>query len=101
MSIEDEIAAVRAAADKKLRSLRERERKQQQAVDARLLALLRSQYGDLAHSLEATARSQLSDETAQRSAKAKASRSRSPEAPLAASGNPHALPGGSNLERTR
>lgn len=101
MSLEDEIAAVKAAADKKLRSLRERERKHQQAVDARLLALLRTDYGDLAESLEATARSQLSRETAQRSAKARASRSRRTEAPMAVGGKPDGRLDGPNLEHTR
>lgn len=74
MSIEDEIAAVKAAAEKKLRRLRERERKQQQAVDLRILALLRRQHADLADGLEGEARAQLDAETANRSAKAKASR---------------------------
>ena len=101
MTIEDEIAAVRAAAEKKLRNLRERERKHQQAVDTRLLALLRNQYGDLADRLEATARLQLSDETAQRSAKARASKSRRSEAPLAGSRDPDALVGGPRLEHAR
>ena len=74
MSIEDEIAAVKAAAEKKLRLLRERERKQQRAVDARMLSLLRRQHADFAGKLEATAREQLGTETAQRSAIARASR---------------------------
>lgn len=74
MTIEDEIAAVKAAAEKKLRRLRERERKHQQAIDARLLALLRSHHVDVAAQLEAEAREQLAAETAHRSANAKASR---------------------------
>lgn len=78
MSIEDEIAAVKAAAEKKLRLLRERERKQQRAVDARMLSLLRRQHADFAGKLEATAREQLGTETAQRSAIARASRASRP-----------------------
>lgn len=74
MSIEDEIAAVKAAAEKKLRRLRERERKRQQDVDMRMLTLLRSQHVDLASRLEAAAREQLAAETAQRSSNARASR---------------------------
>lgn len=74
MSIEDEISAIKAAAEKKLRRLRERERKNQQAVDTRILTLLRTQHTDLADQFEVEARTQLDAETAQRSAKAKASR---------------------------
>lgn len=98
MSIEDEIAAVKAAAEKKLRHLRERERKQQQAVDLRLLTLLRSEYADLADQLEASARAQLAAETAERSAKAKASRAPRPTEP---SGGDDARCDGQILEYSR
>lgn len=81
MTIEDEIAAVKTAAEKKLRTLRERERRQQQAVDQRLIMLLRDEHAKLADQLEAMAREQLAAETASRSAKAKAAKRRSAEAP--------------------
>lgn len=76
MSIEEEIAAVKAAAEKKLRTLRERDRRQQQAVDQRLITLLRSEHAALADQLEVVARTQLAEETARRSAKAKAAKLR-------------------------
>ncbi|QDW28595.1 hypothetical protein FFF93_001440 [Arthrobacter sp. KBS0702] len=74
MTIEDEIAAVKAAAEKKLRRLRDRERKQQQVVDARVLTLLRQKHAGLAAQLEAEARAQTAAESAQRSTRAKTSR---------------------------
>lgn len=98
MSIEDEMAAVKAATEKKLRSLRERERRRQQAVDLRLLILLRSEHSGLANELEATARAQLAAETAERSAKAKASKS--PRLAEASGGDAHAPSGGQSMEYT-
>lgn len=74
MAIEDEVAAVKAAAAKKLRLLRDRERKQQQAVDARMLMLMRDKYPGPAAQLEVEARAQLAAESAQRSTRAKTSR---------------------------
>jgi hypothetical protein len=73
MTIEDEVAAVKAAAAKKLRLLRDRERKQQQVVDARMLTLLRQKHSGLAVQLEAEAREQVRVETAQRSTRARTS----------------------------
>lgn len=78
MSIEDEIAAVKATAQKKLRNLRERERKHQQEIDLRVIALLRSRYTDIARELETEALTQLVVEAAARSARAKASRGPGP-----------------------
>lgn len=74
MTIEDEVAAVKAAAAKKLRLLRDRERKQQQIVDARMLTLLRQKHSGLAVQLEAEAREQVRVETAQRSTRARTAR---------------------------
>jgi hypothetical protein len=74
MSIEDEVAAVKAAAAKKLRLLRDRERKQQQAVDARMLMLMRGKHPGPAAQLEVEARAQLAAESAQRSTRARTSR---------------------------
>lgn len=73
-TIEDEIAAVKAAAEKKLRRLRDRERKQQLVVDAKLLMLLRQKHAGLAAQLEAEARAQAAEESAQRSTRARTSR---------------------------
>lgn len=75
MSIEDEIAAVKAAAQKKLQRLRERERKEQQVLDQRVIELLRSQHSVLAGQLDAAAREALKTEAAMRSGRAKAARS--------------------------
>jgi hypothetical protein len=80
MAIEDEVAAVKAAAEKKLRLLRERERKQQQAVDTRMLILLRDKHPGPAAQLEVEARAQLAAESAQRSMRARTSRAVPPQA---------------------
>ncbi|MFW0774367.1 hypothetical protein ACLRGI_14480 [Paenarthrobacter nitroguajacolicus] len=74
MSIEDEIAAVKAAAEKKLRRLRDRERKHQQAVNARVLNLLRRQHADLTERLAVEARAQIAAERTLRSMRARSSR---------------------------
>jgi hypothetical protein len=80
MAIEDEVAAVKAAAAKKLRLLRDRERKQQQAVDTRMLMLMRDEHPGPAAQLEVEARAQLAAESAQRSTRARASRGVPPHA---------------------
>lgn len=86
MTIEDEIAAVKAAAERKLRRLRERERKQQQVVDARVLTLLREKHAGLVSQVEAEARRQMQEETAQRSTRARTSRAVPPPAVQAVGG---------------
>lgn len=70
MSIEDEIAAVKAAAAKKLHRLRDQERKQQQALDQRVIVLLREQHPEVSGQLDATAREQLAIEKIGRSRRA-------------------------------
>jgi hypothetical protein len=87
MAIEDEVAAVKAAAAKKLRLLRDRERKQQQAVDARMLMLMRDKHPGPAAQLEVEARAQLAAESAQRSSRARTSRAVPPSAGLGNGGN--------------
>jgi len=87
MSIEDEVAAVKLAAAKKLRLLRDRERKQQQAVDTRMLMLMRDKHPGPAAQLEGEARAQLAAESAQRSTRAKTSRAVPPPACQGNGGN--------------
>lgn len=89
MSIEDEVAAVKAAAAKKLRLLRDRERKRQQAVDTRMLMLMRDKHPGPAAQLEGEARAQLAAESAQRSTRARTSRAVPP--PSDHSGDEHAI----------
>jgi hypothetical protein len=98
MTIEDEVAAVKAAAAKKLRLLRDRERKQQQVVDARMLTLLRQKHFGLAVQLEAEAREQVRVETAQRSTRAKTSRAVPPPADQTDGGGAVAPLSGRGLE---
>jgi DnaJ-domain-containing protein 1 len=74
MSIQEEIAATKAAAAARLRSLNERARRAQQTVDARVLVLLRKQHPEAAAKLDAQAREQLAAETAARSTRARATR---------------------------
>lgn len=89
MSIEDEVAAVKAAAAKKLRLLRDRERKQQQVVDTRMLMLMRDKHPGPAAQLEVEARAQLAAESAQRSTRARTSRAVPPSGDH--SGDEHAI----------
>lgn len=74
MSVEDEIAAAKAATAARLRRLHERARRELQAVDARVLVLLRERHPDAAAKLGAQAREQLAAETAARSTRAKEAR---------------------------
>ncbi|MHA6694620.1 hypothetical protein [Homoserinimonas sp. A520] len=70
-TIEEEIAAVKEAAQRKLRGLRERERKQQQALDLRVVVLLQEQHPSAYEKLRAEARAQLDAEAVRRADRAR------------------------------
>lgn len=70
-TIEEEIAAVKDAAQKKLRRLRERERKEQQVLDLRLVALLRERNPSAYEKMRVEARAHLDAEAAIRSERAR------------------------------
>ncbi|CCM62039.1 hypothetical protein [Candidatus Microthrix parvicella] len=76
MSIQDEIATAKATAARRLRRLNEQARREQQAIDARVLVLLHERHPNAADKLEAEARDLLAAETAQRSVRAKAAHRR-------------------------
>ena len=70
-TIEEEIAAVKEAAQKKLRSLRERERKRQLTLDLRVVALLQVRHLSAYETLRAEARVQLAAESVTRADRAR------------------------------
>ena len=70
-TIEEEIAAVKEAAQNRLRRLRERERKQQQALDLRVVVLLREKHPSAYEKLLAEAQAQLEAEAARRADRAR------------------------------
>lgn len=76
-TIEEEIAAVKAAAQKRLRRLRERERKLQQTIDQHVIMLIREQSPAAYDAFCAQARAQLLADAGRRSERAR----RSPSTP--------------------
>ncbi|TDW31406.1 hypothetical protein [Cryobacterium psychrophilum] len=70
-TIEEEIAAVKHAAQKKLSRLRERERKVQLALDLRVVALLREKNPNAYETVRVEARAQLNAEAARRAERAR------------------------------
>lgn len=78
--IQHEIAATKASAARRLARLREQERRFQDRLDARVLRILRQKIrpSDLV-AIEAEARSQLEAEIADRSKRARESRSTEPK----------------------
>jgi len=72
-TIENEIAAVKVAAQKKLRRLRERERKDQLALDLRVVSLLKGKSPAAYEAFCIEARAGLQAEAALRSARARRS----------------------------
>jgi hypothetical protein len=80
-SIEEEIAAVKAAAQKRLHRLRERERKEQQAIDQRVIMLIREQNPAAYEAFCAKARAQIQADSSRRSERARRSPSTPSEGP--------------------
>lgn len=75
MSIDDEIAAAKVAAVRRLARLRERQRLAQARVDARVLAILRNRIQpDALQAIEAEAVRQVESEVAERSRRAREAR---------------------------
>jgi hypothetical protein len=70
-SIEEEIAAVKEAAQKKLRRLRERERKEQQVLDLRVVALMRERHWSAYEKIRMDAQAQLDAEAVTRAERAR------------------------------
>lgn len=70
-NIEDEIAAVQAAAKAKLSKLRARERNEQQGLDLKVAALLRERDRDRYEALSAEVRAAVDSERSQRRERAR------------------------------
>jgi len=77
-TIEEEIAAVKVSAQKKLRRLRERERKEQLALDLRVVELLRKRDPGAYEELRVQARAQIGAQAAVRAERAR----RAPRSPV-------------------
>jgi hypothetical protein len=73
--IDAEIAAAKAVAARRLALLREKQRRDRERLDARILAILRNRLREADFfAVEAEARDQLDAETAERSSRARISR---------------------------
>ena len=72
MSMQDEIEQAKAAHAKRMAALRKRAAAEQRRIDAKVLAALREYHADIAAQLEAAARAELANESANRSKLARA-----------------------------
>ena len=72
MSVQNEIKAAKAAHTARMKRLREKERREQQRIDERMIGLLREQQPELASHLEAAARTALAGEARLRAERASA-----------------------------